>query len=45
MSKCLDVCYLLFAVASEYFSGTAGGGIREKNTTGILKIHIIKILY
>ena len=26
MSKCLDVCYLLYAIASAYFSGTGGGG-------------------
>lgn len=31
MSKCLDVCYLLFAIASEYFSGTAGGGEEKKH--------------
>jgi hypothetical protein len=25
MSECLDVFYLLFAIASAYFSGTGGG--------------------
>jgi hypothetical protein len=47
MSKCLDVCYLLFAIVSACFSGNGGGGgeRREKTTTVFLKKHIVIILY
>jgi len=44
MSKCLDVCYLLFAIASAYFSGT-GEGEKGKKHYRFLKKHIITILY